>query len=659
MVEERRGRRRARPGTRRRDPDPRGRWWARAVSAVLVGVALVTVLHATTSRDVDARPTEPVPQEPAAPPGRPFDSLLDGTGISRDTSTAEVDLDGAGNSLSAQALAAAGWTPGREVTLLGTALEVPDYAPGRPDHLVADGQEVRLHGRHESLTFLVTATGAAGAPVAGTGRIVYTDGGAQPFTLTVPDWAGGPAGDAALVLPYANTADRRGPGSATGSVRLYARSVPADPGREVSHVVLPDAGAGSLHLFSLGTRPADHGWTGTWARATSAYMEVGPWQDQTLRLPVRSTAGGHRVRIRLDNTFAAGPVTVGAASVALRGTGAATRGSAVPLTFGGRSDVSIPAGGQVYSDPVDLLLPPQTDALVSLYLPDPVYAAPLHYAAGDTGFLGEPGGGDLTLDTTGAPFTGRLYQWPFLTGVEVMDAPGAIVAFGDSITDGARSTRDGHARWPDVLSARLHARADLPHPGVLNLGVAGNHVVSDAYPGEGVSVNASGVSLLHRAPRDVFGQHGASALVLFAGINDLRWGTPPEQVVAGLEDLAEQAGERGMRVFAATLGPCAGEVRCTAEVEAARQTVNAHLRSQAGDPSSPFDAVWDFDAVLRDPQHPARLLPAYDSGDHIHPGDAGLRALAESVDLDALMGRPRAGGAAEGGVSGDTPGGGG
>ena len=618
----------------------------RAFAAALACAALAAVLHATVFREARTHPAAPAPRTPVEPVGRPFSSLLDRTGISRDGSTADAGLDGAGNGLSARALARAGWTPGREISLLGTVLEVPEYAPGRPDHVVADGQEVRLHGRHESLVFLATATGAGGAPVSGDGRIVYTDGTEQSFTLTVPDWVEGPAGAAALLLPGNGTAT--GPGTA----RLYAYSVPADPRREATHLVLPETGAGDLHIFSIGARPADHGWTGTWARATSAYMDVGPWWDQTIRLAVRSTAGGHRVRIRLDNTFASEPVVIGSASMALRGTGAAALGSAVPLTFGGRSDVSIPAGGQAYSDPVDLLLPPQTDALVSLYLPDPVYAAPVHYGAGDTGYLGEPGGGDHTLDTSGAPFTGRLYQWPFLTAVEVMDGPGAIAVLGDSITDGARSTRDGHARWPDVLSERLHARTDLPHPGVLNLGIMGNHVVSDAYSGEGVSVNASGVSQLHRAPRDVFGQHGVDTLILFAGINDLRWGTPPEQVVAGLEELAARARERGMRVFAATLGPCAGEARCTERVEESRRAVNAYLRSRSRDPESPFDGVWDFDAVLRDPQDPSRLLPGYDSGDHLHPGDDGLRALAESVDLDALVGRPTSVGDVRGGVSG-------
>ncbi|MEU1898278.1 SGNH/GDSL hydrolase family protein [Nocardiopsis dassonvillei] len=614
-----------------------------ALAAAAVAVLLVVVVNTAVSRDDGAGPSESREQTVPAVNAVPFSGLVDRIGVSRDTSVATVDLDGSGNSLSSQALAAAGWTPGREVVLLGTPMELPDYAPGRPDHLVSDGQFLRLADEHyRSLTFLATATRTDGieAEVTGTGRVVYADGREQEFTLSVPHWTAGPASEAALTLPYANSARHAGPSPTLGAARLYARGVTVDPAREISHVVLPETAdeAGRIHVFSVGGRAAETEWTGTWARATSGYMEVGPWRDQTLRLSVRTTTGGHTVRIRLDNTFAAAPVTVGAASVALRGSGAASRGAAVPLTFEGRSDTVIPAGGQVFSDPVEMLLPPQTDVLVSIHLPEQVTTAPVHYASVDTNYTSAPGSGDLTLDTTGEPFTGRVAQWPFLTAVEVSGGPGAIAAFGDSITDGIRSTPDAHARWPDVLSARLSERPGLPNPGVLNLGVAGNHVIRDGYPGEGVSTNPTGVALTHRVHRDVLAQSGVNTLVVFAGINDLRWSTPPESVIAGIEEIAGLARENGMRVFVATLGPCGGEARCTEEVDRARQQVNDHLRARENDPLSPFDGVWDFDAVLRDPQEPSRMLPAYDSGDHLHPGDAGLRALAESVDLYQLVG---------------------
>lgn len=609
----------------------------------MVSALLVVAVNTAVTRGIGNRPLEQMEQTVPAVTATPFTSLIDEIGVSRDDSAANVDLDGSGNSLSAQALAAAGWTPGHEVVLLGTPIELPDYAPGRPDHLVSKGQSVLLDAdRYRSLTFLATATrtDGTGAEVHGTGHVVYADGEKQGFVLSVPDWIAGSASEAALNLPYANSAQESGPSPALGSARLYALSVPVDPAREISHVVLPEVSdsGGSMHLFSVGGRAAGPEWTGTWARATSGYLEVGPWRNQTLRLSVRTTTGGHLVRIRLDNTFAAHPVTVGAASLALRGTGAATHGAAVPLTFDGRSDSVIPAGGQVFSDPVEILMPPHTDALVSIYLPGQVTAAPVHHASADTSYTSAPGSGDHTLDSTGAPFTGWVDQWPFLTGVEVFDGPGAIVAFGDSITDGTRSTRDAHTRWPDVLSARLAAQPGLPNPGVLNLGVAGNHMARDGYPGEGVSTNPSGVALTRRVHRDVFAQNGVDTVVLFAGINDLRWGSPPAAVISGIGQIARLAHEYDLRVFVATLGPCGGELRCTPEVERARQQVNAHLRAQRNDPVSPFEGVWDFDEVLRDPEDPARLLPAYDSGDHIHPGDAGLRALAESVDLDQLVG---------------------
>ncbi|WP_121188585.1 GDSL-type esterase/lipase family protein [Nocardiopsis sp. Huas11] len=602
-------------------------------------VVLFVVLNSTVSRDVDARSQSERP--PGAVP-KAFSTYIDRAGISSDGSAAEADLDGAGHSLSGHALADAGWAPGGDVVLLGTPFRLPAYGRDRPDHALADGQPVLLEDtRVRSVGFLVTGSrfGGGGEDVLGTGTVVYADGTEQEYTLSVPHWTEGPAGDAALTLPYANSSRAMDPGP-TGPVHLYARSVPVDPVREIDHVVLPEVAERSarMHVFSVGGRSAGQDWTGTWARATSGYMEVGPWEDQTLRLAVRSTTGGHRVRIRLDNTFADRPVRVGAASLALRGEGATTRGSALPLAFGGSDETVIPAGGQVFSDPVELLLPPHTDVLVSLHLPDRVTAAPVHFASVDTNFTSAPGTGDHTRDSGGEPFTGRVDQWPFLAGVEVLDGPGAVVTLGDSITDGTRSTPDAHARWPDVLSTRLAEQPGLPQLGVLNMGVAGNHVVTDGYPGAGVSTYANGVAMTHRAQRDVFTREGVGTLIVFAGINDLRWGTDPRDVIVGLESLAEAAAEHDVRVFVATLGPCGGEARCTAEVDQARQLVNSYLRGQADDPTNAFTGVWDFDAVLRDPQDPARLRPDYDSGDHLHPGDLGLRALAESVDLHQLVG---------------------
>ena len=611
----------------------------RGAAAVLMLAVLLVVVNSTVSRDVDARSQAERP--PGAVP-KGFSTFVDRAGISPDGAASSADLDGSGNSFSARTLADAGWAPGGDVVLLGTPFRLPSYSRGRPDHLLADGQPVLLEDtRVRSVGFLVTGSrlGGGGEDVLGTGTVVYADGTEQDYTLSVPHWTEGSAGDAALTLPYANASGAI-EDVPVGPVRVYVRSVPVDPVREVDHVVLPEVAEESarMHVFSVGGRSAGEDWTGTWARATSGYMEVGPWEDQTLRLAVRSTVGGHRVRIRLDNTFADRPVRVGAASLALRGEGAATRGSALPLAFGGSSETVIPAGGQVFSDPVEILLPPHTDVLVSLHLPERVTAAPVHYAAVDTNFTTAPGTGDQTLATGGEPFTGRVDQWPFLAGVEVLDGPGAVVAFGDSITDGTRSTRDAHARWPDVLSTRLAEQPGLPAMGVLNMGVAGNHVVTDGYPGAGVSTYANGVAMTHRAQRDVFTREGVGTLVVFAGINDLRWGTDPRDVIAGLESIADMGAEHGVRVFVATLGPCGGEARCTAEVEQARGQVNGYLRAQVDDPGSAFAGVWDFDAVLRDPQEPSRLRPDYDSGDHLHPGDAGLRALAESVDLHQLVG---------------------
>ncbi|MCT7357149.1 SGNH/GDSL hydrolase family protein, partial [Streptomyces sp. 15-116A] len=528
-------------------------------------------------------------------------------------------------SLSARDLAAAGWTPGRTLTVQGARLTWPQRRPGEPDNVRADGQWVRVDGSGDALAFLVAGT--AGRELAGTGTVVHADGSRSTYRLTVPDWRTGSLATKAVALPHINTPA----GQLTARARLYVRTVPLRPGRPVVSVRLPRAPG--LHVFALSVRDISRGWTGSWAASTSGYRPVGPWSDRTLRLVVHTSVGGPRVRLRFDNTFAAGPVRIGRATVAARAAGAGARGTPVRLTFRGRAGIVVPAGAQAYTDPLAFDVPADADLLVSFHLPGTMRAAPVHARAMQRSYLSGPG--DHTADRSPAAYTTALTDWPLLTGVDVAGGPGSVVVLGNSITDGVGSTPDANRRCTDVLTDRLRAQHVVPHHGVLNQGISGNRVVSDRYPGDGVSTDTAGVSALHRFDRDVLAQTSVRTAVVFEGVNDLRWGASAGQVVAGLREIAARGRERGVRMLGATLLPCEGEARCTAAVEAGRVAVNAWIRT-----SGVFDGVLDFDAVLRDPEHPARMLPAYDSGDHLHPGDAGYAALARSVELRALTGRP-------------------
>ncbi|HET9380644.1 MAG TPA: SGNH/GDSL hydrolase family protein [Streptomyces sp.] len=566
----------------------------------------------------------------AAPSGRPLplplERLFDNTAVSDDARPAEADFDGSGGSLSAGDLAAAGWTPGRALDVQGARLTWPRRAPGEPDNVRAAGQRVRVTGRGDALAFLVAGT--AGTDTGGPGTVTYTDGRRFGYRLTAPDWRTGPLATKAVALPHVNTPG----GQLAERARLYVVTVPLAPGRKVASVRLPDAPA--LHVFAVSVRPRPAGWTGSWAASTGGYAAVspdGPWTDRTLRLVVHTSVGGPRVRVRFENTFAAAPVRIGGATVAVQAEGAAARRAPVPLSFRGAAGTEIPAGAQAHSDPLGFDVPADANLLVSFHLPGPVAAAPLHRLAQQRSYLSVPG--DHAADGSADAFTSVLTSWPLLTGVDVGGGPGSLVALGDSITDGDRSTVDANHRWPNVLATRLLRQHEVPRYGVLDEGISGNRVVGDRYPGDGVSTDTSGVSALHRLDRDVFAQTSARAVVVFEGVNDLRWGASAGDVVAGLEEIAERAHARGLRVLAATILPCEGEARCTAAVDAGRAAVNTWIRD--GDA---YDGVLDFDAVTRDPAHPSRLLPAYDSGDHLHPNDAGLAALAESVDLRLLRG---------------------
>ncbi|MFF3482731.1 SGNH/GDSL hydrolase family protein [Streptomyces sp. NPDC002701] len=588
----------------------RRRVWGTAVALALLSTGVTTVPAATAS---------PVGQRPA-----PLERLFDNTAVSDDTRPTGADFDGSGRSLSAQDLTAAGWTPGRALTVQGARLTWPRRAPGEPDNVRADGQSVRVRGNGDALAFLVAGTG--GGEESGAGLVRYRDGSRSSYHLTASDWRGGPLGTKAVALPHVNTPG----GQLAEKARLYVVTVPLAEGRAVDSVELPRNS--DVHVFALSVRAENRGWTGSWAASTSGYTAVGPWTDRTLRLVVHTSAGGPRVRIRLDNTFAAAPVRVGSATVAVQGSGASPRSAPAALSFGGSGDVEIPAGAQAFSAPLGFDVPADSNLLVSFHLPGTVTAAPVHSLAVQQSYVSEPG--DHAADAGPDAYTSTILNWPVLTGVDVGGGPGSVVVLGDSITDGEKSTRDANRRWPDLLADRLRQQDAVPRYGVLNHGISANRVVTDRYVGDGVSTDTGGVSALHRLDRDVLAQTSARTVVVFQGVNDVRWGASAEQVVEGLREIAERARGRGLRVLVATIAPCAGEARCTAAVDAERSAVNRWILSGAG--AAVFDAVLDFDAVLRDPGDPARMLPAYDSGDHLHPGDAGFAALAESVDLGVL-----------------------
>ena len=381
-------------------------------------------------------------------------------------------------------------------------------------------------------------------------------------------------------------------------------------------------------------RDRDQPWVGTWTSSqripTGAAADV-VFDNQTLRQIVYTSIGSDEVRVRLTNTFGTVPLRIGAAHVALRDTDAAiVPGSDRVLTFGGAPSITIEAGAHVLSDPVNLDVPELGELAVSIYLPDrvgPTTTTPLtyHAAARQTNYF-SPSTGDHTGDEV-MPVMETSISWWFLMGVDVTASKktGAIVAFGDSITDGTASTLDANNRWPNYLARRLLARHGHHNKiAVLDTGIAGNRVLTGG---------TSGPNAQARLDRDVLVQPGVTDVIVLEGINDignaLDSPTPSaDDIIAAHKQLIARAHELGLKIFGGTLTPFEGAFYYTTVGEAKRQAVNEWIRS-----SGAFDVVIDFDAATRDPSHPARFLPAYDSGDHLHPNDAGYQAMANAIDL--------------------------
>ncbi|WP_371569341.1 GDSL-type esterase/lipase family protein [Streptomyces canus] len=380
--------------------------------------------------------------------------------------------------------------------------------------------------------------------------------------------------------------------------------------------------AALLPVAPAAAETAQPGWTGTWATAQHAAYDPGT-SEVTVRIPVRVSAGGSSVRIRLTNDFTTEAVTIGHATVGLRDGGSAVT-KPQKLRFGGKSGVTIAAGEQAASDQVRLTVPARSDLVVSLYFPGRLTHISQHWMGLQTVYWTPDGGGDHASDAGGDAFTKTDSTFPFLTGVDVQggNAAGAVVALGDSITDGAASTSNANRRWPDYLAGRLSACSTTA--GVLNEGISGNRITA------GVDGNPSA---LDRLERDVLSQPGARTVVLFEGVNDLSWGgATGDQVIDGMKEFVRRAHERGLRVIGATVVPYRGWGDWWTEAkEADRQKVNTFVRD-----GGVFDGYADFDKAVRDPDDPTRYGAAFDSGDHLHPNDTGMKAFADAVDLAGL-----------------------
>ncbi|GAA4564218.1 SGNH/GDSL hydrolase family protein [Planotetraspora kaengkrachanensis] len=389
-------------------------------------------------------------------------------------------------------------------------------------------------------------------------------------------------------------------------------------------------GSGPVHITGQGVRAATtagrtrHSVV-TWG-AGAERQDAGP-ADRGYRMIVRTSVGGTDMRIRLSNAFGEHPVTFASAYAGLRKQGAElVRGTNRRLTFRGAASVTVPAGETVLSDPLPGELAAQSDLVVSLYVTGAQGPTTGHGMAMQTSYAAA---GDHAAEEGAANWTDPIGSWYWLDAisVETSTAISSVVTLGDSITDGWASTADRNRRWPDHLSRRLQAASGITVKGVANEGISGNKVLADG----------AGQAALNRLQRDVLSQPGVSTVFLLEGINDIKahTGVTVDDMIAGYRQIIDRARAAGKWVVGATVLPYQGWYEYDAAGEAVRQSVNDWIRT-----SGEFDAVSDFDKVMRDPCDQHQLLPLFDNGDHLHPNDKGMRAMADAVDLSALRRDP-------------------
>jgi lysophospholipase L1-like esterase len=383
-------------------------------------------------------------------------------------------------------------------------------------------------------------------------------------------------------------------------------------------------------------RDANQAWVTAWS---TSQQGLGPAKisNATIRMIARVTIPGDSVRVRLDNTFGTAPIELGKATIGLRARGPAVAAGLVkPLTFGGKDSVTIAPGASVASDPVALHVEALQDVAVSLFVPAAGVQPSQHNNAQVTSYLTEDGAGDQSGSQDGKPFSGKTTSMFWLKSIDVMPTAraGTIVALGDSITDGTCSTLDAHDRWEDALATRMALKQKITHA-VINEGIGGNTATS-----ANLDPPANSPPGTERLDRDVFSHAGVTHVVLFLGTNDIRRGAPADQVIAGIKDIVARVKQKGIKIIGVTIIPRDSVVPGIPDTgwndakTKIRNQVNDWIRKQAG-----FDAVLDFDKLVRDRSDPDVINIAYDCGDGVHPSPFGYFLLGKSVDLGLFKGK--------------------
>ncbi|MGE7824818.1 SGNH/GDSL hydrolase family protein [Paenibacillus sp. NPDC093718] len=392
------------------------------------------------------------------------------------------------------------------------------------------------------------------------------------------------------------------------------------------------------NIMKTGAAIAESGnrWLGTWFASQTYYdarfAAIETLESQTIRMIVNAHTAGSTLRLKLSNLYGSEPVLFGSVNVALtHKDGHTVPGSNRHVTIEGNATTIIPAGQEIYTDPVALNVSGAVDVAISIYVPKPAKTSTWHFSPPQSTYIAD---GDHASDSSADFFKRKTHSCYWISGIEVLSQgrdSRVIVALGDSITEGSTSTAGSNHRWPDFFYDRLVREEPDREISVLNSGIVGNQILKS---GPDIGLPVAGENVLSRLDRDVFSHPGITDVIFFEGINDIGSGNATaDQIVAGMMEVAIQAQTKGVRIYIGTLTPFGNAAYYSEEKERVRQEVNQWIRTQ-----HVFNGMFDFDKALANPEAPNELLPAYDYGDHLHLSDAGYKALADCVPLSLFKG---------------------